>query len=55
LLDFGFTCKQVPCRAVPERTPGGFWSGVKNVLSAKHVVIELVIRRVSNMIHGGGE
>jgi len=51
LLDLGFTYKQVPCRAVPDRMPLSPYQRTRAKLSIMHTLLELVIRRFSRKIH----
>jgi hypothetical protein len=55
LLEHGFTCKQVPCRAVPQRIHGGWKMRVRDIMSALHTLLELIIRRFSHRLHKGGK
>ena len=49
LLDFGFTCKQVPCRAVPQRPGIGSREKFRNAFSAAHTILDVLLRRFSSL------
>ena len=54
LLAYGFTSKQVPCRAVPQRMKAAFAVRVSECLSNIHSLIELFLRRISDGLNGRG-
>jgi hypothetical protein len=50
LLDLGFTCKQVPCRAVPQRARIGKRKALRNAISTAHTLLEILLRRISGSV-----
>ena len=51
LIDLGFTYKQVPCRTVERRGGRGNAITWKNFLSVTHTLLEMLLRRISNLLY----
>lgn len=50
LLDYGFTCKPVPCRAVPQCLAPSILKRFRHMLSAVHTLMGVAMRRMARQI-----
>jgi glycosyltransferase involved in cell wall biosynthesis len=51
LLDQGFSYKEVPVRTIERRAGGSNALKFKNLLSVAHTLIDLIFRRVANLVY----
>jgi glycosyltransferase involved in cell wall biosynthesis len=51
LLDQGFSYKEVPVRSIERRAGGSNALTFKNLLSVAHTLVDLIFRRVANLVY----
>ncbi|MGO9607182.1 MAG: glycosyltransferase family 2 protein [Candidatus Binataceae bacterium] len=51
LLDEGFSCKEVPVRTIERKKGDSKALTFKNMLSVAHTILEIAIRRISNLVY----
>ena len=51
LLDQGFSYKEVPFRSIERRTSGSNALTFRNMLSVAHTLVDLLFRRVANVVY----